>query len=71
MSDDALKALRKNASSKKRIATEWASKIHDVVEDSLWTEYQSLPDLAQQAVDACKAWEAAQKTYDQAVAEAQ
>lgn len=71
MTDDALKALKKQASSKKRIATEWASKIHDVVEDTLWSEYSTLPDLAAQAVQACKDWEEAQKVYNDAVAAAE
>ena len=35
MSDDEMKALQKDVSQKKRIATEWASQIHDLVEDRL------------------------------------
>lgn len=66
MTDEELKALKKQVSSKKRIATEWASKIHDVVEDTLWSEYNSLPELAAQAVEACKAWEEAQQVYNEA-----
>jgi len=66
MTDDELKALKKDASSKKRIATDWASKIHDVVEDTLWTEYPNLPELAAQAVAACEEWASAQAKYDEA-----
>lgn len=66
MSDDTLKALRKEASGKKRIATEWAAKIHDLVEDSLWNDYAQLPSLAREAVAACEAWAAAQAAYEAA-----
>lgn len=70
MTDDELKALKKEASVKKRIASEWASKIHDVVEDTYWHEYNKLPDMAAQAVAACNEWKAAQAAYDQAAATA-
>ena len=71
MTDDELKALKKTASAKKRMATEVASKIHDVVEDTFWTEYGTLPDLAQEAIAACEEWKAAQAEYDKAAAEAE
>lgn len=70
MTDDELKALKKEASVKKRIASEWASKIHDVVEDTYWHEYNNLPDMAAQAVAACNEWKAAQSAYDEAAATA-
>ncbi|MAR89765.1 MAG: CCE_0567 family metalloprotein [Pseudomonadota bacterium] len=66
MTEDELKTLKKEVSSKKRIATDWASKIHDVVEDSLWSSYQELPDLAQKAVSACEDWASAKARYDAA-----
>ena len=66
MSDDEMKTLQKEVSQKKRIATEWASRIHDVVEDQLWSAYGDLPDLARQTVEACEAWAAAKAKLDQA-----
>jgi len=66
MTDDELKAMKKEVSSKKRIATDWASKIHDVVEDSLWSSYQELPELTQQAVAACEEWASAKARYEDA-----
>ncbi|MDK2776218.1 MAG: hypothetical protein KYX62_00960 [Pseudomonadota bacterium] len=66
MTDDELKVLRKDASKKKRQASEWASRIHDVVEDTYWNEYQNLPDMAARAVAACEEWKAAQQMYDEA-----
>lgn len=66
MSDDELKALQKEVSQKKRIATDWASQIHDLVEDRLWTDYNTLPELASKAVEACVSWAEAKKKLDQA-----
>jgi predicted ABC-type ATPase len=68
MTPEELKALKKTASSKKRIATEVASKIHDVVEDTYWADYPQLPELAQEAIAACEAWKAAQAAYEDAKA---
>ncbi|MCC6076771.1 CCE_0567 family metalloprotein [Pseudomonas sp. GCM10022188] len=56
MSEDEIKALKKDVSQKKRIATEWASQIHDLVEDRLLTDYQTLPELARQTHQACLDW---------------
>ncbi|MDO6682723.1 MULTISPECIES: CCE_0567 family metalloprotein [unclassified Oceanobacter] len=64
MTPEEIKALKKNVSAKKRMATEIASKIHDVVEDTFWTEYQTLPALAEEAIAACEAWKAAQAEYE-------
>lgn len=68
MTPEELKALKKAASTKKRLATEVASKIHDVVEDTFWSDYSQLPELAQEAIAACQAWEAAQAEYEEAKA---
>ncbi len=56
MSEDELKALKKEVSQKKRIATDWASQIHDLVEDRLLVDYDTLPELARQAHQACVDW---------------
>jgi len=66
MTDEELKKLQKEARKAKRIATECASQVHDLVEDSLWTDYESLPELAQKTVDACMAWKDAQAKLDAA-----
>lgn len=65
MTDEELKALKKEVSQKKRIATEWASQIHDVVEDRLWSEYATLPELAAKAHEACVIWAEAQARLNQ------
>ena len=56
MNDEELKALKKEVSTKKRIAVEFASQIHDLVEDRLLTDYNQLTTLAQQTVSACEDW---------------
>jgi len=68
MTDEELKALQKEVSQKKRIASEHASAVHDLVEDRLLTAYNELPDLARQTVEACEAWAAAKAKLDQATA---
>ncbi|MBV2133092.1 hypothetical protein KRX52_09790 [Pseudomonas sp. MAP12] len=68
MSEEALKALQKEVSQKKRIATEWASQIHDLVEDRLLSDYDALPELALRTQQACLDWVAAKARLDQASA---
>ncbi len=60
MNEPELKALNKEAKKRKRIASEWAAKVHDVVEESLWNDYPQLADLAEQTIAACEAWKAAE-----------
>lgn len=66
MTDDELQALKKDAAKKKRIASEWASQLHDLVEDKLPNGYELLPELAQSTFDACKAAVDAEKLYQAA-----
>lgn len=63
MSEDEIKALKKDVSKKKRIATEWASQLHDLVEDRLPAAYEEIPGIAQSTFDACKEWEEANEKY--------
>lgn len=68
MTEEELKALKKDVSSKKRIAMEWASQIHDLVEDRLLNSYAELPELARNTTAACEDWAAAQARYEAAEA---
>lgn len=68
MSEDELKALQKDMRKKKRIASEWASQLHDLVEDRLPAAYKELPEIAQSTYDACQAWEEANKRLTEAEA---
>lgn len=56
MTDDEIKALDKEVRKLKRVASEWASQLHDLVEDRLPAGYGELPEIARSTYDACKAW---------------
>ncbi|WP_428239429.1 CCE_0567 family metalloprotein [Gynuella sp.] len=56
MDETELKALEKEVKKRKRIATELASEVHDLVEDTLWTDYEQLPAKAERVYQACLAW---------------
>jgi hypothetical protein len=56
MTDEELAALDKEVKKLKRIASEWASQMHDLVEDRLPAGFHELPALAQSTYDACQAW---------------
>ena len=49
-------ALDKEVRKLKRIASEWAAQMHDLVEDRLPAAYREIPALAQSTFDACAAW---------------
>lgn len=59
MEAEELKRLEKDVKKRKRIASEWASQLHDLVEDRLPAAYAELPEIAQSTVDACREWEEA------------
>jgi hypothetical protein len=61
MTEEELKALEKEVKKCKRIATEWAGQLHDLVEERLPAAYKELPELSQSTFDACVAWEKATK----------
>lgn len=56
MSPEEQKTIRKAARKAKRIATEKAGELHDLVEDRLPAAFDELPQLAQETYDACKSW---------------
>jgi len=56
MSEDELKDLDREVKKLKRIASEWASQLHDLVEDRLPAGYADIHPVAQSTYDACKAW---------------
>ncbi len=56
MNQDELKALDKEVKKLKRISSEWASQLHDLVEDRLPAGYEEIHGIAQSTYDACKAW---------------
>jgi hypothetical protein len=56
MTPDELKALEKAVKKAKRIATEKAGELHDLVEDRLPAAYQEIPGISQATYNACRAW---------------
>jgi hypothetical protein len=56
MTDEEIAALDKEVRKLKRIASEWASQMHDLVEDRLPASYLEIPVLSQSTFEACKAW---------------
>lgn len=56
MSNEELLALDKEVRRLKRIASEWAARMHDLVEERLPAAYTEIPAMAQFTFDACKAW---------------
>jgi len=56
------KALKKEFAKRKRMAVEIASEIHDIVEDTLWTDYIKMPELSEKlkvAVEEANSFKAA------------
>jgi hypothetical protein len=70
MTEDDLKALDKEVKKLKRIATEWAGQLHDLVEDKLPAGYKELPGIAQSTYEACQAWAEASARLSEAQKEA-
>jgi len=60
MSED-LKSLEKEVKKTKRLASEQAMELHDLIEDRLPDAYGELLGIAQTTYDACKAWDEANK----------
>lgn len=56
MTEEELKELDREVKKLKRMASEWASQLHDLVEDRLPAAYDEIPVIAQSTYDACKAW---------------
>lgn len=66
MTEEELKAMKKDVAKKKRIASEWASQLHDLVEDRLPAAFAELPEISQSTYDACQEWAKANEAYQAA-----
>ena len=66
MTPEELQALEKEVAKAKRIASDWASKMHDLVEDRLPAAYAEIPELAESTLKACQAWAEANARLKQA-----
>ena len=56
MQAEEIERLDKEVKRLKRIAAEWAGRMHDLVEERLPAAYEEIPDLAQGTFEACRAW---------------
>lgn len=70
MTEEEIKALEKEVKTLKRKSQEWASQMHDLVEDRLPAGYEEIPALAQSTYEACQAWAEANARLSAASAEA-
>lgn len=68
MTPEELKAMLKATKKAKRIATERAGELHDLVEERLPAAYEEIPAIAQATYDACQAWAEAEAAYKAAEA---
>ena len=59
MTSEEIKALEKEVKKNKRLASEQAMELHDLIEDKLPDAYGELMGIAQATFDACKAWDEA------------
>lgn len=56
MNEAQIKEMEREVKRLRRVASEWASQLHDLVEDRLPAAYAEIPAIAQATYDACKAW---------------
>lgn len=68
MTEEEIKALDKDVRRLKRIASEWASQMHDLVEDRLPAAYEEIPVIAESTYQACLAWAEANRKLAEASA---
>ncbi|QWF71133.1 hypothetical protein KEF85_01140 [Methylomonas paludis] len=66
MSEVDLKVLEKEVKKTKRLASEQAMALHDLIEDRLPDAYGELMGIAQATFDACQAWDEANKKFQAA-----
>ncbi|MCB1872480.1 MAG: hypothetical protein KDI49_10845 [Gammaproteobacteria bacterium] len=69
MREEEIKAMQIAARKAKRIASEKAGELHDLVEERLPAAYEEIPAIAQAAYAACKAWSEADAACRAAEAE--
>jgi hypothetical protein len=66
VSPEELRKLEKEVKKTKRLASEQAMELHDLIEDRLPEAYQELIGIAQATYEACKAWDEANQKLNAA-----
>lgn len=69
MTDEEIRKLEKEVKKNKRLASEQAMELHDLIEDRLPDAYGELLGIANATYVACKAWDDANKKLLAAQAE--
>lgn len=59
MNSEDIRQLEKEVKKNKRLASEQAMELHDLIEDRLPDGYQDLMGIAEATYNACKAWDEA------------
>ena len=67
MSDQTIADLEKAVKKAKRIASEKAGELNDLVEERLPAAYAEIPGIAQATYDACQAWAEAEQRLQAAL----
>ncbi len=70
MSPEEIKKLEKEVKKTKRLASEQAMELHDLIEDKLPDGFKELPVIAEATYQACLAWNEANQKLIAALAEA-
>ena len=70
MTSEELRKLEKDVKKNKRLASEQAMELHDLIEDRLPDAYDEIMGIAQATYDACKAWDEANQKLNAAQVEA-
>ncbi len=65
-----IRRLEKEVKKTKRLASEQAMELHDLIEDRLPDAYSELMAMAQSTYEACKAWDEANQKLNAAQSEA-
>lgn len=68
MSSENLKELEKEVKKTKRLASEQAMELHDLIEDRLPEAFEELPGIAKATYQACKTWHEANQKWQAAQA---
>ncbi len=63
MTEEELKKFDKDVKKNKRLASEKAMELHDLIEDKLPEAYGEIMGIAQATFDACQAWDEANKKF--------
>ncbi|WP_165227750.1 CCE_0567 family metalloprotein [Aquisphaera insulae] len=54
--DEIIRGLEKEVQRRKRIAAEWAGRMHDLAEERLPERLDEIPSIAEGTLAACRSW---------------